>query len=211
MLDSRIKYFSNGKLRFADLFQPNIDVAEATRSIISISMRSPHELVRVMDTIVVEHDMRNASNPAGGLLTQQSIEEGLDKYVKERISAVYPENTFGQIYRLQDIVFINKDVQCAFRVNSQSARTKIKNWEDAGLVKRTGTRAPEGDQGGQPPYEYTMDTRVERLCLLRSAFRKRLPAEGAKAKSLWRRSSDAIELFIPCGVPVRRVAIQTFR
>ncbi|MCC8972690.1 P-loop ATPase, Sll1717 family [Bradyrhizobium brasilense] len=186
MLDSRIKYFSSGKLRFADLFQPEIDVAEATRSIISISMRSPRELVRVMDTIVVEHDMRNASNPAGSLLTQQAIEEGLDKYVKERISAVYPEKTLGQIYRLQDVVFINKDVQSAFRVNSQSARTKIKNWEDAGLVKRTGTRAPEGDQGGQPPYEYTIvDTRVERIITRRliklEEFTGTLPEEPEQA------------------------------
>jgi hypothetical protein len=88
----------------------------------------------------------------------------LDKYVKERISAVYPDKTLGQIYRLTDARFINKDVQSAFRVNAQSARTKIKNWEDAGLVKQTGTRAPEGEQGGKPSNEYSIvDARVERI------------------------------------------------
>lgn len=164
MLDARIKYFSNGKIGFADLFEKNVDVVAATRSIISISMRSPRELVRVMDTLIVQHDIRNAAQSPGTLLTDESIEEGLDKYVKERINAVYPERTLGQIFRLSNVVFINKDVQTAFRVNSQSARTKIKNWEDAGLVKQTGTRAPEGEQGGKPSYEYTIiDTRVERI------------------------------------------------
>jgi predicted transcriptional regulator len=88
----------------------------------------------------------------------------LDKYVKERINAVYQERTLGQIYRLNDTKFTNKDVQGTFRVNVQSARAKIKNWEDAGLVKQTGTRAPEGDQGGKPSYEYSIvDARVERI------------------------------------------------
>jgi DNA-binding Lrp family transcriptional regulator len=65
---------------------------------------------------------------------------------------------------LKDTKFINKDVQSAFRVNAPSARARIKNWEDAGIVKRTGTRTPEGDQGGQPAYEFSIvDARVERI------------------------------------------------
>jgi hypothetical protein len=164
MLDARIKYFSEGKLKFSDLFDSSVDIEAATRLVISISMRSPRELVRLMDTIIVEHDIRNVDAAPSTLLTQPAIEEGLDKYVKERISAVYPDKTLGQIYRLTDARFINKDVQSAFRVNAQSARTKIKNWEDAGLVKQTGTRAPEGEQGGKPSNEYSIvDARVERI------------------------------------------------
>jgi hypothetical protein len=62
--------------------------------------------------------------------------------------------------------FTNKDVQGTFRVSAQSARAKIKNWEDAGIVKQTGTRAPEGEQGGKPSQEYSIvDARVERIVL----------------------------------------------
>jgi hypothetical protein len=164
MLDARIRFFSNDKFRFKDLFDQSVDVSLAITSIVSIAMRSPRELVRVMDMIVVEHDIKNASSSTSALLTQESIEAGLDKYVKERINAVYQERTLGQIYRLNDTKFTNKDVQGTFRVNVQSARAKIKNWEDAGLVKQTGTRAPEGDQGGKPSYEYSIvDARVERI------------------------------------------------
>jgi hypothetical protein len=163
MLNSRIRYFSDGARVFADLFEKNVDVETATKLIISISMRSPRELVRLM-TIIVEHDIQYAGAENHPLLSQQSIEDGLDKYVKERITAVYPDKTLGQIFRLSETKFVNKDVQNAFRVNAQSARTKIKNWEDAGLVKQIGTRAPEGDQGGKPSNEYAIiDARVERI------------------------------------------------
>jgi hypothetical protein len=117
-----------------------------------------------MDTIIVEHDISTATIEGGRLLSQESIDAGLDKYVKERINSVYQEKTLGQIYRLRDVKFTNKDVQGAFRVNAQSARAKIKNWEDAGIVKQTGTRAPEGEQGGKPSFEYSVvDARVDRI------------------------------------------------
>jgi hypothetical protein len=164
MLDSRIRYFSTGALVFKDLFDPDVDVEAMLKSIISIAMRSPRELVRLMDTIIVEHDIKNAPSDKGSLLSQASIDAGLDKYVKERINSVYQERTLGQIYRLRDVKFTNKDVQGAFRVNAQSARAKIKNWEDAGIVKQTGTRAPEGEQGGKPSFEYSVvDARVDRI------------------------------------------------
>jgi hypothetical protein len=164
MLNSRIKYFSSGALEFKDLFSSEVDVDATLKSITSIAMRSPRELVRLMDTIIVEHDIRNAPVDGGRLLSQDSIDAGLDKYVKERINSVYQEKTLGQIYRLRDVKFTNKDVQGAFRVNAQSARTKIKNWEDAGIVKQTGTRAPEGEQGGKPSFEYSVvDARVDRI------------------------------------------------
>ena len=75
-----------------------------------------------------------------------------------------PKKGFGQIYRLKDTKFINKDVRAPSGSTLQSARARIKNWEDAGIVKRTGTRNPEGDQGGQPAHEFSIvDARVERI------------------------------------------------
>ena len=151
------------------------------KAIISIAMRSPRELVRLMDTIIVEHDIRNAAEEKGCLLSQVSIDAGLDKYVKERINSVYQEKTLGQIYRLRDVKFTNKDVQGAFRVNAQSARTKIKNWEDAGIVKQTGTRAPEGEQGGKPSFEYSVvDARVERIIRKKLINLEELPFEESE-------------------------------
>lgn len=164
MLDSRIRFFSKGQKDFSALFEPGTAVPDVVAQLVRTSMRSPRELIRLMDIIVTEHDITCADQTEVALLTLESIEAGQDKYVKERIDSIYSERTLGQIYRLESLRFTNKDVQGKFRINSQSARNKIKVWEDAGLVKQTGTRAAEGDLGGKPSYEYSIiDARVERI------------------------------------------------
>ena len=164
MLDARIKYFSGGQLEFDDLFDSGADVDRATSSIIGISMRSPREMVRIMDTIITEHDIVHAAKGGVQLLTMESVEDGLDKYVKDRINGIYNEKTLGQIYRLRETRFTNKEVQSAFRVGAQSARAKIQKWEEAGIVKFSGTRASDSEQGGKPFNEYSViDARVERI------------------------------------------------
>lgn len=58
--------------------------------------------------------------------------------------------------------FVNKDVQAAFRISDQGARVKIKNWEDAGIVRQDGTVPSEA--GGKPVYRYVVsDAKVERI------------------------------------------------
>ena len=78
--------------------------------------------------------------------------------------SVYGERLLAQIFRLNRATFTNKDVQLTFRVGAQSARTRIQSWENAGIIKFSGTRAAEGALGGKPANEYTIiDTRVERV------------------------------------------------
>lgn len=163
MLDKRVSYFSGERYTFESLFTSKEYAAKAFGAICTIAMGSPRELVKILDVIVREHDAVNASD-GNLLLTENSVEDGLDKYVKEVISAVYSERVLGQIYRIKKARFVNKDVQSAFRVSDQSARAKIKAWEDAGLVRFVGTRAAEGDFGGKPSNEYAIaDARIERI------------------------------------------------
>jgi hypothetical protein len=127
-------------------------------------MRSPRELIRLMDVIIREHDIEHAGLDAHVLLSSTSIDGGLDKYVTDVITTMYGERLLGQIFRLNRTVFTNKDVQLTFRVGAQSARTRIQSWENAGIIKLTGTRAAEGALGGKPANEYTIvDTRIERV------------------------------------------------
>lgn len=58
--------------------------------------------------------------------------------------------------------FVNKDVQLAFKIGDQGARVKIKNWEDVGLVRQSGTIP--SDLGGKQVYRFVVaDARVERI------------------------------------------------
>ncbi len=163
MLDERLRYFSGKKHDFSGMFvSPEVAVV-AFDQVNQIAMGSPRELVKIMDVVIREHDVVNAAN-RGVLLDEVSVNARLDKYVKDVINTVFNEKSLGQIYRLKHTKFSNKDVQGAFRVGDQSARAKIKAWEDAGLVKYIGTRAAEGDFGGKPANEYMIaDARIERI------------------------------------------------
>ncbi len=164
MVESRIKYFSGGSKSFSDLFVPGVESSKALADIIETSMRSPRELVRLLDVIMVEHDIRYTDNVPMPLLDLESVSRGEDKYVKDRIKSVYEEKVLSQVYRLAKVRFTNKDVQTTFKINAQSARNKIKLWENIGLAKQVGTRVAEGEQGGKPSYEYSIaDSRVERV------------------------------------------------
>ena len=163
MLDARLKFFSARKHEFASLFE-TVEVAEAAfNSICEMSMGSPRELVKILDVIVREHDASHAFLE-NRLLGSDGVEHGLDKYVQDVINTIYSERVLGQIYRVRKSRFVNRDVQTSFRVSDQSARAKIKAWEDAGLVRFVGTRAAEGEYGGKPSNEYMVaDARIERI------------------------------------------------
>jgi hypothetical protein len=162
MLESRVKFYSSGKLHFKDIFDPSVDVDSAFRSLTSIAMNSPRELIKLIDTVIREHDVRGDDAP--DLIDERSLEIGQDKYVIETIENVYQRRVLQQVFRLGKAVFVNKDVQAAFKIGDQSARVKIKGWEDIGIIGQSGTQAPNSELGGQPAYRYVIaDSRVKRI------------------------------------------------
>lgn len=166
MLDRRMQYFSNNRYGFSGLFEKDINIPLIQKELIKISMRSPRELIRLVDVIIREHDRKYSSEENISLLTNNSVENGIDTYVKDRISSIYGERILAQIFRLKRTTFSNKDVQNTFRVGAQSARTRIQSWENAGIVKYNGTRAAEGALGGKPANEYIiLDARIERIMM----------------------------------------------
>lgn len=164
MLDLRVKFYSGNELTFAQLFEHGTDVKKLFGDLVSTSMRSPREIIRLMDVIVREHDVIHADAHQVILIDDTSIQTGIDTYVKDRISSIYGEDLLAKIFRLRQTVFTNKEVQLTFKLGPPTARNRIRSWESAGIVKLTGTRAAEGALGGKPSYEYTIiDARVERV------------------------------------------------
>ncbi|SFL43048.1 hypothetical protein SAMN04244574_04282 [Azotobacter beijerinckii] len=158
MLNKRIRFFSSGRIDFIDLFDDSIRSDETINLIISISVGSPRELIKLMDIIVREHDARDSQ----GLINNDSLEIGLNKYCTETIESWYSKSLLQQVYRVGKNSFVNKDVQSTFKISDQGARVKIKTWEDSGLVKQSGT--VPSDAGGKPVYRYIVsDPRVIRI------------------------------------------------
>lgn len=166
LVGKRLDFFSAGKITsFNQLCDEATAAENAIGEIIQLCMRSPRELIRVLDATVREHDELYATTGITALLMQESVDRALDKYTVETLPRLYSKLPLQQITRLSLGPFSNRDVQTTFRINEGSARNRIRGWEDAGMVARTGTRPAEGGQaGGKPANEYSiLDQRIRRL------------------------------------------------
>jgi len=160
MLDRRIEFFSNGKTNFSGIFEVGIDSKAIFSEFCRLSLRSPRELIRLMDTLFREHDARGEEAPQK--IDMISVEVAQDKYAKETIQTWYKRDTLHQVYRLGKISFLNKDVQSTFRIGAQGARNKITKWTDVGLARQSGS--VPGELGGKPSFLYEVsDPRVVRI------------------------------------------------
>ncbi|WP_192923712.1 hypothetical protein RWA03_02470 [Sinorhizobium meliloti] len=160
MLESRVRFFSNNQHGFSGLLDDTLCVGAVLDVLIELSVNSPRELIKLLDIIVREHDARGASAPP--MIDQVSLDLGQDKYAKETIGTWFKEKPLQQILRLGKTSFVNRDVQTIFRITDQGARVRINGWEDAGLVRQSGTAPSE--LGGKPVYRYVVaDPRVERI------------------------------------------------
>jgi hypothetical protein len=162
MVEARIRFYSEEALSFQDLFESDVNVDEQFKALAAIAINSPREFIKLMDTVVREHDARGADAP--NKLDELSLSIGMDKYVVQTIGGSYEEKILQQVYRLGRVSFVNKDVQSVFKIGDQSARVKIRTWEDNGLVAQSGTVAPPSELGGQPAYRFVLtDPRVKRI------------------------------------------------
>lgn len=160
MIEARVSYFSEGRHKFAGLFEPEVSVDDVFDNVATLAGSSPRELIKLLDIIVREHDARPDTDKI--LIDQTSIDLGQDKYAKETIGTWFKEKPLQQVLRLGKPAFVNRDVQTIFKITDQGARVRINNWEDAGLVRQNGTAPSE--VGGKPVYRYVVaDARVERI------------------------------------------------
>ncbi|HOU55135.1 MAG TPA: hypothetical protein PLQ97_14495 [Myxococcota bacterium] len=167
LVNERLRYFSDKKVvSFAQLCDPTVDSNTALREIVEISMQSPRELIRILDTVVREHDELTTDIEPPPLLSPASIEAALDQYAIDTAKRMYSNSkvVLQQILRLGKNLFTNRDLQVAFKMNPNSARNRISTWTDTGIVTLTGSRPAEGGVGGKPAHEYSVvDQRVRRL------------------------------------------------
>ena len=166
LIGKRLAHFSAGKITsFQQLCDESMSADAALSEIVLLCMRSPRELIRVLDTAVREHDELFSSAATHSLLLKESVDRALDKYTVETLPRLYTKPPLQQIVRMTIGAFTNRDTQTTFKINEQSARNRIRGWEDAGMVAKTGTRPAEsGQSGGKPANEYSIvDQRIRRL------------------------------------------------
>jgi hypothetical protein len=162
MIEARVLFFSSDRFGFSGLIDPALNANEVFDDLVTLSVSSPRELIKLLDIILREHDSRGADAPT--LLDNASLDLGKDKYAKETIGTWFREKPLQQVLRLGKVSFVNRDVQTIFKITDQGARVRINGWEDAGLVRQSGTAPSE--LGGKPVNRYVLaDARVERIIL----------------------------------------------
>ena len=160
MLDRRINFYSEGSTSFSKIFSDDLIPDVIFNQFCALTLRSPRELIRLMDTLFREHDARGSDAPPK--IDSISVELAQDKYARDTIQTWYKRDTLLQLYRLGKTTFINKDVQTTFRIGDQGARNKITKWSDVGLVRQSGSMP--GDSGGKPSFLYEVsDPRATRI------------------------------------------------
>jgi hypothetical protein len=161
MVDKRLAYYSNGTIAsFSMLCTDHLNKTNPLASMKKLSMNSPRELIRVLDTVFREHE----ESEDQGLLTQASVDNALDKYVVERLPTLYSKQILQQVSRIKSLQFTNSDLQTIFKTGAQNIRNRINKWQDCGIVGLAGSRPAQGGQGGKDAYLYTViDGRVQRL------------------------------------------------
>jgi hypothetical protein len=160
MVEARIQFYSSGTLTFSSLFEADIDAKSVFQSLCELSVNSPRELIKLLDTIIREHDARGDDAP--DLIDTRSLEVGQDKFSLETMGGWFRTGPLQQVLRLGKTQFVNRDVQTAFKIGDQGARVKIKNWVDVGLVNQTGTAPSE--TGAKQAYLFSVvDARVRRV------------------------------------------------
>lgn len=158
MIETRLEFFSDRRINFSGMLADGALADELFSHLASMALKSPRELIKILDIIIREHDIKSS----GELLSPESVNDGLDAYCRETIYSWFPERYLNQILRLGRASFVNKDVQTKFKIGHQGARNKINGWEEVGLVAQDGTLPSE--HGGKPVNRYVIrDPRVSRI------------------------------------------------
>ena len=165
MLDARVKFFSAGRIeKLSELSDGNYHADTKIGEAIDLSVFSPRELIRLFDTVSREYDSKHSSKSEMRFLSIEDFDAGMDKYVSDVIWSIYDKRILSQMIRLDREIFVNSEVQKAFKISPPGATNRIVKWEAAGAVALTGKRDAEGGGGGKPSNEYSViDPRIIRL------------------------------------------------
>lgn len=165
LINQRLLFYSEKRIiSYAQLFENGCSSDEIINQLIELSAYSPRNLIKLMDTIIREHNQLHTEQVKASMLDQASIDKGADMFVLEKALERYNKIDINQLCRLSQLSFINKDVQSIFKIEANSAKAKITKWIDLGIVTQIGTRPSDDGRAGKPANEYSItDARVARI------------------------------------------------
>jgi hypothetical protein len=137
ILDKRLAYFSNNKIKYDDVIPEMSDYLE----IVSLSNKSPRYLFRLLSIV---YDQQNTNNPNSDIFESKNIKNGLRIFAETfDFYAVFPGNrgnkldvitNINRLLRIGKKQIKTKDFVDVFKVSNATAISYIKVHRDYGLV-----------------------------------------------------------------------------
>jgi predicted transcriptional regulator len=160
MLSRRLAAFSNGSVE--DLGQlTDAELADPLHSsVVLFANRSPRDMIRVCQEILSEQLRMDPESKKIGI---DAVLEGITKFSAKRSQELLPAHIIRELLKVGKVEFTtNYIANNVFKIEVNSARNKIRLWEQMGVVERIG----EIHTGGRPVFNYAVsDIRVARAML----------------------------------------------
>jgi hypothetical protein len=160
MLSRRLEAFSEGKVK--DLGQLTVaDLAEPLHALVVLFAKgSPRDMIRVCQEILSEQLRIDPSAKDIGL---DAVVEGVTRFSGKRSRELLPDHIIRELVKVGRVEFTTNHIaNNVFKIEVNSARNKIRLWEQMGIVERIG----EIHTGGRPVFNYAVsDVRVARAML----------------------------------------------
>jgi hypothetical protein len=155
MLVRRLEAFSEGKVK--DLSQlTNAELVEPLQKLaVLFAGGSPRDMIRICREIVTE---QLQVSPESTSIEMSAIVQGISKFCLRRAQELVSAQFYRELVKVGRLDFTATYVAHEiFKFDVNSARTKIRQWTQAGAVGRVG----ELDSGGHPIYQYAVrDLRI---------------------------------------------------
>jgi hypothetical protein len=135
MLRQRLSVYSAERVSSLNevLCEPELDVH---RLVAYLAAGSPRDMIRVAQRMTAEETRTSQSSLC---LSNGSIWRGAGLFARERASELFGNKYIAELARVGKPSFtINELANDIFKVNQQSARSKVQNWMNTGLVAKIG-------------------------------------------------------------------------
>ena len=160
MLSRRLEAFSDGKVK--DLGQlTDAELAGPLHALVVLFAKgSPRDMIRVCQEILSE---QLRIKPSAEKIGIDAVVEGVTKFSSKRSRELLPDHIIRELVKVGRVEFTTNHIaNNVFKIEVNSARNKIRLWEQMGIVERIG----EIHTGGRPVFNYAVsDARVARAML----------------------------------------------
>jgi hypothetical protein len=161
LVSRRMKFFSTGRVsQLADISDAGADVSNVLPQVISLTGRSPRQLISALDHILSLHIQSTLGNPSK--LSLAAYDAGMDSFATKSLADSGLIEEARTIEKMGLERFVAKDVQGLIRQSAPTARGRIDGWIQQRLVRQCGTRPSGG--AGRPVDEFeVLDPRALRV------------------------------------------------